>query len=276
MIREINYIPQIAQALKAGHAAIMVGSGFSRYADKCNGMDCDFLSWDQRIDCFYEKLYGNEGNSGKNYIDPFLLTDQLEQAIGRTALEEILRQLIADQQYAPTELFQELMELPWRDVFTTNYDTLLEKAASQISDRKYDAITSQDDLRKNENISRLIKLYGSFSSVRPYVITGEDYRTYPELHAPMLNTVRQAFLENTFCMIGFSVNDPDFLKWVEWIMEYFSKSSSRKLYVIAESYIEEAQSNVLFKKNIIVVELEKIWKEDSLKRRLGKFLDSLA
>ena len=58
MIREINYIPPIAQALKAGHAAIMVGSGFSRYADKCNGMDCDFLSWDQRIDCFYEKLYG--------------------------------------------------------------------------------------------------------------------------------------------------------------------------------------------------------------------------
>ena len=63
MIREINYIPQIAQALKAGHAAIMVGSGFSRYADKCNGMDCDFLRWDQRIDCFYEKLYGNEGDS---------------------------------------------------------------------------------------------------------------------------------------------------------------------------------------------------------------------
>lgn len=275
MIREINYIPHIAQALKAGHATIMVGSGFSRYADPCNGRDCDFLSWDQRIDCFYEKLYGNEGDSGKNYIDPFLLTDQLEQAIGRTALEEILRQLIADQQYAPTELFQKLMELPWRDVFTTNYDTLLEKAASHIPDRECDVITSQDDLIRNENISRLIKLYGSFTSNRPYVITGEDYSTYPELHAPMLNTVRQAFLENTFLMIGYSVNDPDFLKWTEWIMDFFSKSSPRKLYMIAESHVAEPQSTILFKKNIIVVELEKIWKEDGPKRRLEKFLDAL-
>lgn len=39
MIRESNYIPYIVQALQAGHAAIMVGSGFSRYADKCNDMD---------------------------------------------------------------------------------------------------------------------------------------------------------------------------------------------------------------------------------------------
>ena len=75
MIREINYIPPIAQALKAGHAAIMVGSGFSRYADKCNGMDCDFLSWDQRIDCFYEKLYGGRfgfPNSSKRRLEKFL------------------------------------------------------------------------------------------------------------------------------------------------------------------------------------------------------------
>lgn len=55
MILESNYIPYIAQALQAGHAAIMVGSGFSRYADKCNDMDHDFLSWNQRIDCLYKK-----------------------------------------------------------------------------------------------------------------------------------------------------------------------------------------------------------------------------
>lgn len=275
MTPQINYIPYIVQSLKTGHAAIMVGPGFSQYADKCNRMDCDFLGWEQRMDYFYEMLYGSENGPGKEYIEPFLLTDQLEQAIGRTALEEILRQLIADQQYAPTELFQKLMEFPWRDVFTTNYDTLLEKAASHIPDREYDVITSQDDLIRNENISRLIKLYGSFASNRPYVITGEDYRTYPELHAPMLNTVRQAFLENTFLMIGYSVNDPDFLKWTEWIMDFFSKSSPRKLYMIAESHVAVTQSTILFKKNIIVVELEKIWKEDSPKRRLEKFLDSL-
>lgn len=45
--------------------------------------------------------------------------------------------------------------------------------------------------------------------------------------------------------------------------------------IIAESPVVEVQSTMLFKKNIIVVELEKLWKEDIPKRCLEKFLGSL-
>ena len=52
-------------------------------------------------------------------------------------MENILKEAIPDEDYGPSEVYTKLMELPWRDVFTTNYDTLLERAADKVSKRRY-------------------------------------------------------------------------------------------------------------------------------------------
>ena len=38
------------------------------------------------------------------------------------------------------------MNLSWRDVFTTNYDTLLERTADMVTDRRYNVVLNQEDL----------------------------------------------------------------------------------------------------------------------------------
>ena len=43
--------------------------------------------------------------------------------------EKILKQAVPDEDFVPSRLYKKLMELPWCDVFTTNYDTLLERTA---------------------------------------------------------------------------------------------------------------------------------------------------
>ena len=84
-------------------------------------------------------------------------------------------------------------------MFTTNYDTLLERAREFVTLKRYEVVVEKEDLLY-ANQPRIVKLHGSFPSP-PFVITEEDYRRYPSDNAPFVNTVRQSLLENTLCLI---------------------------------------------------------------------------
>ena len=54
----MNYIREIAEALSENHAALMVGAGFSKNAEKVSITDKKFLNWNELSDLFYETVYG--------------------------------------------------------------------------------------------------------------------------------------------------------------------------------------------------------------------------
>ena len=270
-----TYIRDISEALVQGHAALMVGAGFSKNANKITATDKRFLDWKELSDLFYASLYGKDGGPGKEYCSSLRLAQEVETISGRPRLDSILKEAAPDLDYAPTQLYTRLMDLPWKDVFTTNYDTLLERAADTVTSRRYHVVASQEDLVNSNDVPRIIKLHGSFPSHRPFIITEEDYRTYPVKFAPLVNTVQQSLLENVFCMVGFSCEDPNFLKWIGWIHDNLGKSSSQKIYMISVATIPEAKVKLLFEQNIIVVDLEMIWKEKNISERINAFIDVL-
>ena len=116
-----------------------------------------------------------------------------DAALGRPALNQLLRDAIPDQDYEPAQLHKDLLTLPWQDVFTTNYDTLLERACESLSSQRYDVVLGQDSLVYSEK-PRIVKLHGTLSSSETLVVTDEDYRCYPHDFAPFVNTVRQTLL----------------------------------------------------------------------------------
>lgn len=270
----MDYIKEIAEAMSANHAAVMIGAGFSKNADKISSTDKWFKNWNELSDMFYETVYGNAG-SGKEYNSSLRLAQEVEITVGRPKLENILKEAVPDEDYGPSEVYTKLMELPWRDVFTTNYDTLLERAADKVSKRRYNVVVNQEDLVNSNDAPRILKLHGSFPSQRPFIITEEDYRTYPIKFAAMVNTVQQALLENVFCMIGFSCEDPNFLSWIGWIHDNLGKSSSQKIYMISIEHISEAKQKLLFDKNIIVVDLQELYPEKEIPERLKSFFENL-
>ena len=86
--------------------------------------------------------------------------------------------------YIPGDLHKKLLSLNWRDVFTTNYDTLLERTIDKINVKfNYQILTSQNDLPGSTH-PRIIKLHGSVDRAKHYIICEEDYRTYPIQFAP--------------------------------------------------------------------------------------------
>ncbi len=253
-----QYLFEIAERLQSGHAAVMIGAGFSKNAIKSNPLCNDFPDWKHLGNAFYKKLYGKQPATDEHYINVLKLADELEAKYGRTVLNKLLKEQIPDGDFEPSELHIKLLELPWTDVFTTNYDTLLERAREKVTSQKFDVVVNKEDLVYSKK-PRIVKLHGSFPSERPFIISEEDYRTYPKKFAPYVNTVQQALLENVLCLIGFSGDDPNFLQWIGWIHDNLGKEHASKIYLIGLFNLSDAQKKLLEKRNIILIDLSECY-----------------
>jgi hypothetical protein len=248
------YLKEIAERLWTGHASIMIGAGFSVNATNIVNRNNRLPNWNQLGDIIYKKLYGKDPDSNTRYLNILKLAEEYQAVYGRNALDQLIKKHIADGDYEPSEFHTRLMELPWSDVFTTNYDTLLERSCENVLSRRYDIVVNQEDLIHSSK-PRIIKLHGSLPSTRPLIVTEEDYRIYPKRYAPFVNTVQQSLLENTLCLLGFSGDDPNFLKWVGWINDNIGKENAPKIYLIGVLNLTDGQTKLLHSKNIITVDL---------------------
>lgn len=254
-------IEEIRRQLWLGHATLMVGSGFSLNADRATPTTPLPPTWEKLSRALSEKLYSSYEEStiqtfatSKNALQ---LAQEFEEAFQRPAVNQIIKDLIQDDNLLPSNLHVSMLELPWVDIFTTNYDTLLERASRLVVDKKYDVVLNCKDLPYSEQ-PRIIKLHGSFPSEATHlIISEEDYRTYPDLYSPFVNTVQQAVMETTFCLIGFSGTDPNFLRWVGWVKDHL-KDSMPPIYLIGLLNIPATERKVLESKRIIPVDLSEL------------------
>jgi hypothetical protein len=249
----LPHLNEIAARLWSGHAAIMVGAGFSRNATPINDSCRGFPDWNQLGELFYEKTRGENIKDGR-FLNALKLADEVQASFGRPMLHQLLRDSIPDNEYEPSSLHVDLLNLPWSDVLTTNYDTLLERAARSVTERNYQLVVNNQNLIYSER-PRIIKLHGSFPNVEPFIITEEDYRCYPNDFAPFVNTVQQSLLENTLCLIGFSGDDPNFLRWIGWIRDNLGEELSPKIYLIGVLNLTKAQASLLAKYNIVPIDM---------------------
>jgi len=207
---------QIRAFLDLRKASVMVGAGFSKNAEM--GEDVHMKDWGELCEDFYTALYDSKPSDRDFRLKSALrLAQQIESTMGRTALDEIIKNSLPNASISPGYLHELLVSLNWRDIFTTNYDSLLEEAAVKAY-RHYNVVTSKDSLIYQPH-PRIVKLHGSFPDNRPFIITEEDYRTYPERFPEFVNTIRQALIETQFCLIGFSGDDPNFLSWLGWFRD---------------------------------------------------------
>lgn len=160
-----------------------------------------------------------------------------------------------DEEYKPSKLHEMLLTLNWTDIFTTNYDTLLERTRERVFHKRYQLVLNKDDLVYSK-CPRIIKLHGSFPSTRPFVVTEEDYRRYPKESAIFVNTVQQSLIENVMCMIGFSGEDPNFLNWIGWIRDNLGESTASKIYLVGVFDIRETERKLFQSRNIVIVNMK--------------------
>lgn len=268
------YFEHIVGALNVGHAAVMVGSGFSKNASRVDKSENKFPDWPELANTFVNKL-GLDREDVK-YANPLNLAQQVEVLYGKPYLNDLIRHTLEDESYEPGLAHKLLIQLPWNDVFTTNYDTLLERAFQSGTTRRYRVIYNQQDLLYSAGEHRIIKLHGSFPSYEPFIISEEDFRCYPSTYAPFVNTVQQSLLENTFVLLGFSGDDPNFLNWIGWIHDNLGLKNSPRIYLVSKSGETEVKTKMLASRNIDVLVLDDIVnKEFDYNKAIEEFLKKL-
>lgn len=108
-------------------ATVLVGAGLSRQSEALSSMVAPLPLWSDLALRLRREL-----GSTDSAADPLDLAQQFEDRFGRVALDDLIIDAVPDAGHAPGEIHRRLLELPWTDVFTTNYDTLIERAASRV------------------------------------------------------------------------------------------------------------------------------------------------
>lgn len=107
-------------------------------------------TWDELTSALIDRLYpdGSGGDRRKEWLRKSAgatsvanrLAEEYAVAFGRHELDALIRESIPDEAFGPGSLHSLLLNLPWADVLTTNYDTLLERSAATVFDRFYSIV----------------------------------------------------------------------------------------------------------------------------------------
>ena len=251
---------------RGSKAAVFVGAGFSCNAISTSSGRDRFPLWNELTAGLAARLYPRKHDRDRVLAQAgatssaMRLAQEFETAFGRPALIEFVRDMIPDDAFAPGTLHRKLLELRWADVFTTNYDRLLERAKGTIS-RDYDVVYNIGDLPL-ALCARIIKLHGSLPDLSNLVLTEEDFRKYPRRYAAFVTAVQAALTENVLCLIGFSGDDPNFLAWTGWLRDEL-QSAVPKTYLFTGHELKPFQRQLLEERHIVAIPIMQIAKANS-------------
>ena len=247
-------LQQLARALwrngSTRGAAVLVGAGFSRNAILAGEDSVKPPLWTDLLHAMASELYPDA--PGAAPTGALRIAEEYRTYFGQAALDDFIRVRFPDTAWSPGPLHTTLLGLPWSDILTTNWDTLLERASSESWDHTYDIIRTESDL-PHARSPRIVKLHGTIGDPGPLIFAEEDYRTYPTKHAAFVNLARQIFVENELCLLGFSGDDPNFLEWVGWVRDQLG-GKARRIYLVGALGLRPAKRKFLESLNIAPID----------------------
>ncbi|WP_000711122.1 SIR2 family NAD-dependent protein deacylase (plasmid) [Bacillus cereus] len=236
--------------------SVMIGAGFSLNAKKVESSFEGMALWSDLKARLIQDLPHHPNIEKK---DVLAISQIFVEEYGRTSLDEILKEAIPDDNYEPDNIHHDLLKLPWADVYTTNYDTLLERAKKRVYERNYQVIYDVNDIPSSVQ-PRIVKLHGSFPAHRPFIFTKTDYEDYQQYFRPFVNMVQQSIMETTFVLIGFSGDDPNFERWTTWVKDNLGDHMP-KIYMIDCDGQDQVRLQNLAKKGITLIDFKEIYEE---------------
>lgn len=192
------FVETYGQAILSGNAAVFVGAGLSRAASypdwgqllapmqaRCNIPD------HQDLPLVAEYITLDPANGGRDALVAHILTEM-------TAVPP-----------EPTASHQTLQKLAIKEIWTTNYDRLLETAIPE-------AVVIAGETATHEIASHqraIIKMHGSVGANGTWqqqpVITRTDYERYELEHPRTWTVLRSSYMSRTMLFLGFSFSDPN-------------------------------------------------------------------
>ena len=183
------------------------------------GANCDATNqnWDDIFSDVTKQFYIN--NCSK---DLYLLSDLEKRYYNNSFIEDITEKINGNSQ-KESEHINNIIDLNINQIWTTNYETIIENTIK----RKLGVIPtvikeSKDLFTKNLNSKFIIyKLNGSIEKVDTMILTKSDYFNYFKKQRLFFEVLKRQFILDSFLFVGYSFADDLVLSALREIKEMF-------------------------------------------------------
>jgi hypothetical protein len=198
-IRVDQFVAEFGEHVDAQTAGLFVGAGLS--------IGAGYPSWEDLVAPYQESLR-------IDLTDLPLLVQYYQDSRPERAAQvraDIIA-MVRGTSASPTAAHRRVLGLPIPDIWTTNYDDLLERTADELGLRTTVYAEDRDLATLVAATKRLYKMHGTVGPTNTserLMIARDDFEKYPRTHPRFWQLLRAQFLTRTFLFVGFSLADPN-------------------------------------------------------------------
>ncbi|MEZ4810895.1 MAG: SIR2 family protein [Allomuricauda sp.] len=202
--KQTDQLNNLFKKISEGNTILFLGAGASIGEKK-------YLS--KEIIDYYESYLG------KSYNEPnltrFIDILSADPQFSRDHFDGEVAKML--EKYTPNEGHLIMASIQWREIITTNYDLLVEKAFDQIkgeSGTDFDLVSIREHRDYNYASSnseiKYVKLNGCLSDKRkyPFVFSSDDFQNANKFYKVVLNDLKSLSDKISLVSCGYSFNDP--------------------------------------------------------------------
>lgn len=214
-MNEKEFINEMAEHIIRDESSLFLGAGSS-----CS---VGFPSWGKLLEECAHKLNIKITKD----TDLFSIAQYFSNRYGKTALQTIVKSVLNKNFEFESELLNSIMDLNFKNIWTTNYDSVIE---DNLSKRR---IISNKIIRDSDLVSlvpqtdvTIYKLNGDVSDSGNIVITKADIEKYNDNHQLLLTFFKKELISNTFLFLGYSFSDTIVLSCLSFISTYLNDKNN--------------------------------------------------
>lgn len=248
-----RFLKEFPAALNDGVGAIFVGAGTS--------MAAGYPSWAKLLHDIGEEL----GVSSRDILDLAALAQwSIQESGGATRVRNVIKEKIGkDNPASPT--LEVIARLPVANIWTTNYDRLVERAFAAI-DRPLDTISAARDLalKPTPGAVRLYKMHGSVDRLDDIVISTDDYELFRTKRGAFLPLLQAHLTSMSMLFVGLSFTDPNIRHVLSLIRESFTEAPPEHFAIVRPPHLDDYDTEDEYKARLAQ---HNLWAKDL--RRYG-------
>lgn len=231
-ISKKTLINDYSKSLKSGSASLFIGSGISRKAN--------YVGWKDILKECAEDI-GLDVNKENDLIT---LAQYYVREKQRTKITEKIKDFFADNNGKIQEVHRIIASLPLNDVWTTNYDTLIERSfeEAKISTTILTDDNSYRNIDRNAKV-KIHKIHGTVKEADKCVISRQDYDSFPYNHDIVMSELKGEMCSNSFLFLGYSFSDTDIQHILTKIRLEYDKSHPQSHYCIIQKNKKESNES---------------------------------
>ena len=194
----------LADLARSGELALFVGAGVS--------MAAGLPLWEALISAVADR-YGVDLDDVPSALDQ---AELLRRELGEDFGAAVVRETSSVDRYAITHSL--LAALGCREIVTTNYDTLYERAARDVEGT--DAVPALPYEEPRSGSPWVLKMHGDVGDPAGIVLTRSDFVRYDSRSRPLGSVVQALMLTRHLLVVGASLTDDNFLRLAHEVVAF--------------------------------------------------------